>query len=71
LLKKWIITLVFEKNRQYYREILAKIGEINDHNIDPRLFRFGVGLLCYDKESVGIPRYIPYSFYVDSGDLPI
>jgi hypothetical protein len=38
---------------------LAKIGEINDHNIDPRLFRLGVGLLYY-KESVGIPTYSGY-----------
>jgi hypothetical protein len=35
--KKWIITLVFEINANFFRRKLAKIAENNDHNIDPRL----------------------------------
>jgi hypothetical protein len=31
-----IITLVFEKNANFFRRKLAKIAENCDHNIDPR-----------------------------------
>jgi hypothetical protein len=34
-----IMTLVFEKNANFFRRKLAKIAENCDHNIDP-------GLLC-------------------------
>jgi hypothetical protein len=34
--KKLIITLVFEKKRQFFRRKLGKISENCDHNIDPR-----------------------------------
>jgi hypothetical protein len=37
LCKTWIITLVFEKKRQFFHRKLAKIAESFDHNIDPRL----------------------------------
>jgi hypothetical protein len=42
-----IITLVFEKNTNYFRRKLAKIAENCDHNIDPRslidkIYNFGV-----------------------------
>jgi hypothetical protein len=33
-----IITLVFEKKRQFFRLNLAKIPENCDHNIDPWIF---------------------------------
>jgi hypothetical protein len=33
--KNWIITLVFEKNANFFRRKLAKIAENFDHNIDP------------------------------------
>jgi hypothetical protein len=35
LCKNWIITLVFEKNANFFRRKLAKIAENCDHNIDP------------------------------------
>jgi hypothetical protein len=34
--KNMIITLVFEKNANFFRRKLAKIAENCDHNIDPR-----------------------------------
>jgi hypothetical protein len=34
--KKWIITLVFEKNANFFRRKLSKIAENCDLNIDPR-----------------------------------
>jgi hypothetical protein len=37
LCKNWIITLVFEKNANFFRRKLAKIAENCDHNIDPWL----------------------------------
>jgi hypothetical protein len=33
--KKLIITLVFKKNANFFRQKLAKIAENCDHNIDP------------------------------------
>jgi hypothetical protein len=39
LYKHWIITLVFEKNANFFRRKLAKIAENCDHNIDPRLWQ--------------------------------
>jgi hypothetical protein len=36
LFKKLIITLVFEKKRQFFHRQLSKIAENCDHNIDPR-----------------------------------
>jgi hypothetical protein len=41
LYKKLIITLVFEKNANFFRRTLAKIAENCDHNIDPGLFSTG------------------------------
>jgi hypothetical protein len=35
LFKKCIITLVFEKKRQYFPRKMAKIAENNGHSIDP------------------------------------
>jgi hypothetical protein len=35
LKKKIIVTLVFEKNANFFRQKLAKIAENCDHNIDP------------------------------------
>jgi hypothetical protein len=35
LRKKSIITLVFEKKRQFFCRKLAKIRESSDHNIEP------------------------------------
>jgi hypothetical protein len=35
LCKKMIITLVFEKNALFFRQILSKIAENCDHNIGP------------------------------------
>jgi hypothetical protein len=35
LCKTLIVTLVFEKNANFFRRKLAKIAEISDHNIDP------------------------------------
>jgi hypothetical protein len=40
LRKNVIITLVFEKKRQFFRKKLAKIAENCDHNIDPRPMLF-------------------------------
>jgi hypothetical protein len=40
LCKNWIITLVFEKNANFFRRKLAKIAENYDHNIDPGLGEF-------------------------------
>jgi hypothetical protein len=37
LCKSLIITLVFEKNANFFRQKLSKIAENCDHNIDPRL----------------------------------
>jgi hypothetical protein len=36
LCKNLIITLVFEKNANFFRRKLSKIAENCDHNIDPR-----------------------------------
>jgi hypothetical protein len=36
LCQNWIITLVFEKNANFFRRKWAKITENCDHNIDPR-----------------------------------
>jgi hypothetical protein len=33
--KIWIITLIFEKNANFFRRKLSKIAENCDHNIDP------------------------------------
>jgi hypothetical protein len=35
--KKFIITLVCEKERHFFRRKLSKIAENCDHNIDPRI----------------------------------
>jgi hypothetical protein len=41
LCKLLIITLVCEKNANFFRRKLAKIAENCDHNIDPRKKGFG------------------------------
>jgi hypothetical protein len=40
LCKILIITLVFEKNANFFRRNLSKIAENCDHNIDPRFCDF-------------------------------
>jgi hypothetical protein len=57
--KKWIITLAFEKNANFFRRKLAKIAENCDHNIGPRFVEivwasFFPGILPKNNERVKI-----------------
>jgi hypothetical protein len=51
LCKILIITLVFEKNANFFRRKLSKIAENCDHNIDPR-----------HREKVA-PKFAPLPFF--------